>query len=646
MGEPSSEPKMLESLSGQLLDGRYELSEEIGRGGMSRIFKANDSLMGRHVAVKLLALEQENNPLVKERFNREIKALSMLEHENLVKILSAGLANVEGANDAKAYFAMELLHGSNLEEVFKTVGKLDSDEFARIFLPVLQGLKFAHCKLIVHRDLKPANIFICAKDDSEQKKESIEQLLEDLENTSARVKILDFGIAKFFDKDVSRSSVTATLAGLGTPEYMSPEQAAGKNADVRSDIYALACIMYQAITGRPPFHGATALETMYAQLRESAPRIKDLTGSRNYSHDLVNTVIQALDKDPEKRPQTAEDFEKKVLLGLSLNAKLMKNNGLSYLSFLAAIFVLLLLAPSFFAFQKAMRMQKDKSLEVLEKETAIKHRVIGHSGRNLFDEGVRADKAGHPEQAKDLYLAALDNLPDRMLAERREAYIRLALDYCILNQLQEALQAYDNALRFVEPDNNDARATIWMEKLTVYRRLHRTEDMQKSADECLKLSSAENLNPIKAADCLKTYASFEQGRARFDEANKYAKKALKIYDEYQARENSGAIETSWIIFDCEEKSGSPRSVSTRELQKTFSRIKESEGRDGFPYWLADFGDQANFRKFHGLAKRCFELGIRRIHFTSPQRGKIQKELAKRIADTAKLDCSRDLPEIK
>lgn len=208
--EQIPEPTVTDTrLSGELLDGRYELSEEIGRGGMAVIYRAVDRMMGREVAVKIMNCDQHGTEVYRERFNREIKALSLLEHENLVRIFSAGVDSKKGP-----YLTMELLQGLTLEQIFQELKSINSEEFQKIFLPVLSGLEYAHSKNIVHRDLKPGNIFVCSAsietDSKENRKAQATRLLEKLENPS-EVKIVDFGIAKIFQATADQAA-TLTVA--------------------------------------------------------------------------------------------------------------------------------------------------------------------------------------------------------------------------------------------------------------------------------------------------------------------------------------------------------------------------------------------------------------------------------------------------
>ncbi len=249
--------------------GKWTLSTEIGRGGMGRVFLAQEDVSHRQAAVKILAAELATDAGFLNRFQREIEALSQLSHPHIVQFIESG-------NDAgKYYYVMEYVAGKSLEEIVEDHGRLGWRETLEIALQVCPALKHVHDHGIIHRDLKLSNILV--RDDG-------------------IVKLTDFGIAKVF----SNSHLTQTGGVVGTAEYLSPEQAMGKPVTKKSDIYSLGVVLYCLLTGRLPFEGTGFLELLhkhrYAQFDRPAKIAHDLP------YEIDEIICQMLEKDPAKRP--------------------------------------------------------------------------------------------------------------------------------------------------------------------------------------------------------------------------------------------------------------------------------------------------------------------------------------------------------
>jgi serine/threonine-protein kinase len=255
------------------LVGRYELAEVIGRGGMGTVYRAVDRVLGRSVAVKTLpGFLADREPTSVARFEREARAAAALSHPGVVAVYDAG------TDETTRFIVMELVPGRSLEAMLRDDGPFDPARAARIAARVADALEAAHAAGIVHRDIKPANVMV-ADDGS--------------------VKVLDFGIARAIDA----ATLTQTASVIGTAAYMSPEQALGKPADERSDIYSLGCVLYALLAGHPPFRGdgAAAILNQHANV---APRAPSAENGR-VSPELDALVMQMLSKAPEDRPQTA-----------------------------------------------------------------------------------------------------------------------------------------------------------------------------------------------------------------------------------------------------------------------------------------------------------------------------------------------------
>ena len=257
----------------RVLAGRYALISHLARGGMADVWVGHDRLLDRRVAVKILHPEFAANESFVERFRREAQAAANLNHANIVDIYDWG-------RDQGVYFmVMQLIAGHNLREVLRAEGALEPRRVAQIAVAVAAALGAAHDHGLVHRDIKPANVLVTPE---------------------GGVKVTDFGIARAWDDS---DQLTRTGAVIGTATYFSPEQAQGLSADGRSDLYALGVVMYELLTGVPPFVGESPVSVAYQHVREFAPPPSDL--NPNIPAALDSIVMRCLEKDPRRRYQTA-----------------------------------------------------------------------------------------------------------------------------------------------------------------------------------------------------------------------------------------------------------------------------------------------------------------------------------------------------
>jgi len=262
--------------------GRYSLEREIGRGGMGVVYLAREVRLDRPVAIKLLPPARGADAKLRERFLREARTSAKLSHPHIVPIFT-----VDEIQDF-VFFAMAFVDGETLTERVRRRGPLAPSEAARMLREVAWALAYAHSRDVVHRDVKADNII--------------------LETATGRAVVADFGIA-----GVVRGA--AGLGGgevLGTPEYMSPEQALGEHVDARSDLYALGVVGYFALSGKLPFDGRTATEVLAKQVTEPAPPLASVTSG--FPRRLARAVERCLEKDPRERPQKAEELAEQLAL--------------------------------------------------------------------------------------------------------------------------------------------------------------------------------------------------------------------------------------------------------------------------------------------------------------------------------------------
>jgi eukaryotic-like serine/threonine-protein kinase len=291
----SHRPVQPESLEGQqtvndqrVLDGRYEVGELLGRGGMADVYLGRDIRLGRRVAIKLLRADLARDPLFQSRFRREAQAVAALNHPTIVSIFDTGENPADGDSDLKVPFiVMEYVAGRTLRELIQ--GKdVTIDQAVDYTLGVLSALEYSHRAGIVHRDIKPANVMV---------------------TPDGGVKVMDFGIARAIAD--SAATMTQTQAVVGTAQYLSPEQARGETVDARSDLYSAACLLYEMLTGRPPFVGDSPVSVAYQHVREVPEPASKHNPELSAAMDSV--LARALQKDREDRFADAAGFRAALL---------------------------------------------------------------------------------------------------------------------------------------------------------------------------------------------------------------------------------------------------------------------------------------------------------------------------------------------
>jgi eukaryotic-like serine/threonine-protein kinase len=270
-----------------ILDGRYRLLDPLGKGSVGAVYRAEHLWMNKTVAIKLLRPEVTSSEEAVKRFAREARLASLMDNAHCVNVY-----DFAQAPDGTYYLAMEYLEGQTLFKAIRKNKRLPLDQCREIFLPILEALSAAHAIGIVHRDMKPENV-----------------MLLDRGGPYPFIKILDFGIAKG-DPGDDGAQLTRVGFTVGTPEYMSPEQATAIDIDGRADLYSTGVMLFECTTGRRPFLGSSAVEIASAHVSTAPPKPRVVCPEAGISVELEAIILKALEKEPAKRFPDAKSFAK------------------------------------------------------------------------------------------------------------------------------------------------------------------------------------------------------------------------------------------------------------------------------------------------------------------------------------------------
>ncbi|MEV6905506.1 Stk1 family PASTA domain-containing Ser/Thr kinase [Amycolatopsis sp. NPDC051071] len=274
----------------RLLSNRYELGDTLGYGGMSEVHHGHDVRLGREVAIKILRADLARDPQFQERFRREAQNAAALNHPAIVAVYDTGETNTEFGT--LPYIVMEFVEGRTLRDIVKTEGPMSQKRAMEVMADVCAALDFSHRHGIVHRDVKPANVMI---------------------TKNGAVKVMDFGIARAMHD--GQSAMTQTAAVIGTAQYLSPEQARGESVDARSDVYAAGCVLYELVTGEPPFTGDSPVAVAYQHVREDPNPPSSVNPA--VAPELDAVVLKALAKGPANRYQSSAEMRSDLVRTLS-----------------------------------------------------------------------------------------------------------------------------------------------------------------------------------------------------------------------------------------------------------------------------------------------------------------------------------------
>lgn len=280
----------------RLLGGRYQLQDALGYGGMAEVHRARDTRLDRDVAIKTLRVDLARDPLFQSRFRREAQSAAALNHPSIVAVYDTG---EDRSGEAPVpYIVMEYVPGQTLRDILAAEGQLPWRRALDVVARILAALDYSHRQGIVHRDIKPGNVMI---------------------DPDGRVKVMDFGIARAVAAATAALTQTATV--MGTAQYLSPEQARGESVDARSDVYSTGCLLYELLTGSPPFTGDSPVAVAYQHVREDAVPPSELVAELPPVVDAI--VLKAMAKNPVNRYQSAEEMRadcERALVGAPVEA--------------------------------------------------------------------------------------------------------------------------------------------------------------------------------------------------------------------------------------------------------------------------------------------------------------------------------------
>jgi len=279
----------LEATEGVVIAEKYLLEELLGAGGIGTVFKARHLYMDRAVALKLLKPQYDEDAQVIRAFQQEAKALASFKHKNIVDVYDFGITGL-----GQPYLVMEFIKGTDLDMVLQSDQnrKLEYRRFLSIFLQVCEALAAAHARDIIHCDLKPGNIFV----------------LQGSDETEEVIKLVDFGLAKSVPRNATvQSQATDSFLVAGTPSYMPPEQCSGRGIDKRSDIYALGCVMYEALAGINPFNADSPMESFARQFEFTPPPVSGFCPEAPIDPELEQCIAKMLAKNPIQRHQSVQE---------------------------------------------------------------------------------------------------------------------------------------------------------------------------------------------------------------------------------------------------------------------------------------------------------------------------------------------------
>ncbi len=511
------------------LPSRYFVEGTLGSGAAGIVLRATEPQIQRTVAIKVLA--DTNSSTSEERFHREALLLSKLNHEHIVRIFSSGVSD-----EGNYYHVMEFLEGESLSQKLKSNPTISKEIFFDLFKQMFSALEYAHSMGVVHRDIKPSNIMLT--------NDSIPVV-----EGKCHAKLVDFGISKELVKEGSEETRGLTKTGtlLGTPLYMSPEQCRGVQATSQSDIYSIACVMYECLNGSPPFKRTNAMETMRCHLHDSPPPLT-VPGSEK---DLAELVMRCLEKDPSQRPNAAAAREELIRIEQILQGKLLsKRTVLDYSPYAIAIITtaLLLVGLTWLLNSQSPKTEEATKITVQHESKPDKFQI---AKKRVFDklENVHSEK--ERRSTADTYVKKWSDQADNEQLMDRMPLIDAALAIC-----QDKRNQVDQAV-ISDVYTKKAEALSWDEKTK--------QQAQTYYDRAVELAaSVKQHEEEPTAKALAARSRFEFRSGRFEQFNQDLERCIPLLKERGMRQQAQQLVHSLVTEDLAFISNSTSSPQKRE----------------------------------------------------------------------------------
>ena len=550
---------------------RFELLQEIGRGSTSVIYTANEKLLKRKVAVKIFHAQTNSAKFNKEHFIREAQSAASLKHPAIVQLYSFGWKNSDSP-----YVAMELITGSSLNHFLAEHGTINIEQFERLFLPLLDGLAYAHSKKIIHRDIRPANMMLCNPDDT---------------NTECPLKLLDFGLAKVVEEknekslEIDKTSApvseqneldkasTLTQWDYAETLYQSPEQRNGIRADLQSDIYSIAAVMYHCITGHAPLPDPLSGGADPKMLTTELTKL-------NFPKRLIQEITRALSIEAKNRPQSAAEFHHNLKEALKNQNQLLPAHkrilvAIALLSF-TLISTLLVIAI------QSLKEQEQQKQQSTKQDLARFSKAPTISPDKQFNEiNILIAQHQHGKALQLLLKMKINPLDKSTTAMQQE---KLGQCYEKLNDLPRQVEAQKKMFA-LRPAKKRVKMPILMHSLAVAMIKLGEEDEAKALyKQCI----AETERDAEVA-LGHNLADFHAGYALCfpnppTESMDYANKALQNYERIHKRSSLYSSYASIAFARAAKKMGKKKEV-TSELQKCLAAAylaREKPDEYGWP----------------------------------------------------------------
>ncbi len=565
------------------LSGKYEVLEEVGRGGMAVVYKARQLSLNRMVALKVVHQNLVHDKEFLSRFHREAQLSASLDHPNIVTIYDTG-------NEGMVhYVAMEYLQGDTLQHIIKRKGNLAIQETMDYLVPISDALDYAHKRDIIHRDIKSSNIFI---------------------TQSGRSVLMDFGIAHA----ASQTRLTMTSSILGTPEYMSPEQAEGIKVDHRTDVYSLGVVLYEALTGHVPFKGDNPL-SIIGHVKQTAPPPPTRINKKIPAW-LESLLLKTLEKKPQDRIQTAGAFSESARNQETVSKK--KGGNLIGLKIMAALIILVMISTLFYYFAPQMQSQI-KGL--VRSATSVISFPNKNNLANKAQQAYNNDQWLKPEQENALYFANLllkedpDNSRAReMKKSMYEQYMAQGEQAFEERKLQTALTSYKNAFT-VYPARKRARKEVASEYLKAGEKNLKALKIGPTVDHYragLSIASREptltqiesqlqkSLEQAQALSNHLTQAHQHYQKGAFDKAVRAYQKALQLE---RGKKQIQKLRSQALRINRYVNAGN-RAMAANRCQEAIASFQKALN--------ADPENQLLKRKLQ-KARNCFSIGLEMVY---------------------------------